>query len=224
MKKVIVSFAHGAEYEEMLKIAYPTFYKYCIKYQHDLVIPSYEGVKVICKNFGWDYSRPISWLKVPIIKNLLYDFDYVLWIDCDVIITNKAPDIFKYTDKLVSQMFVIHRDLHEGFVPNCGVWLVSNNNIEFLDQIWNQSQYINHHWWEQMAVIDLMNWKPKAQDQSLSKYGINTIELPYEFNVHKNDIRFNNQSLENGYFLHATMWQNRTQTMKNWIKNYHNEL
>lgn len=218
MKKVLTSFAHGKSFDEMLQVALPTFHKYGTKYDYDVFVPCYSMVQKICESLGWDHNRPISWLKVPIMKHLLTKYESVLWVDSDVIITNKAPDISQYIDPQALQGLSIHMDLYEGFVPNCGVWFVTNKYSEFLDNIWNKKEYINHRWWEQMAVISLMNWIPKSNKQQLSDYGLSTIELPYEFNVHKNDIRFNESSIKSGYFLHATMWPNRLQTMKEWVR------
>lgn len=217
MKKAIVSFAHGDEFNRMLEIALPTFYRYGTKYNYDVICPSYNNVIEICRNFEWDYNRPTSWLKVPIIKYFLNSYDVVLWLDSDIIITKKSPDITQYIENDTLQGVTVHADLYEGLVPNCGVWLVTNKFSNYLDDVWAKTEYINHHWWEQMAVIELMNWLPKSKTQKLSEYGLSTVGLPYEFNVHKNDIRFNEDSIKSGYFLHATMWKDREKTMKEWI-------
>jgi hypothetical protein len=218
MKKLIISFALNSDFCDMLGIALPTFYKYAVKYDYDLWIPSYEEVKRTCSALGWDYERPTSWLKVPLIKKALEDYDVVLWIDCDVVVLNNSPDISSFIGSDNLQGFVVHRDKYEGYVPNCGVWILTKLAKEYLSNIWNQNQFINHPWWEQRANLYLMNWQTKSHNQSLTEYGMKSIELPYAFNVHKNDIRFDAKLIHNNYFLHATTWPDRKNIMREWAK------
>lgn len=217
MSKVIVSFANGQDFCDMLGVSLPTFYKYAEKHNYDIWIPCLSQVKNICDNYGWNYERPPSWLKVPIMKKALENYNNVLWLDSDIVISKFYEDVANYLPEDYIQAFTIHRDNWCGFVPNCGVWLVNKNANQLLDLIWQQEQYTNHHWWEQMANIHLMNWVPKSTHQNLSEYGNKSAELPFEFNVHKNDIRFTEDSISNGIFLHGTMWSNRLEKMKEWV-------
>lgn len=219
MNKVITSFAHGKDFEQMLSVTIPTFYNYATKHGYDLIIPSKNKIIDICNTYGWDHNRPVSWLKVPIVRYLLKIYDVVLWLDSDIVIYNFNKDIAQFIKEDTIQAFTIHQDLYEGRVPNCGVWLLTKSADELLNDIWNKENYINHKWWEQGANIDCMNWQPRSRYQNLTYYGLSSVELPFEFNIHKNDIRFKEDSyLENGVFLHATMWANRQEKMKEWVK------
>ena len=57
------------------------------------------------------------------------------------------------------QAVVIHRT-NEGESPNLGVWLVRKAMLPYLQQAWDLTEYIQHRWWENAAVIDLMGFDP----------------------------------------------------------------
>lgn len=217
--KAIVSFAEGSNYINMLEVALPSFYKYANAHNYDLVVPSHRYVLDLYHEYSWAYSeRPASWLKIPILKSLLKKYDVVLWLDCDVVITKIDVDIAEnFINTEHTQSFVVHRT-GEGFIPNMGVWLLKNNSLDLLDNIWNQTQFIDHCWWEQRANMHVMNWSQHEQDQTyLSEFGLKSLELPYEWNVHKVDFRYYNDHTF-GRFLHATQWPDRLEMMKRWAK------
>jgi hypothetical protein len=209
MSKVLTSFASGKLYTNLLDIALPSFYNYSRLHEYDLFIPSHNKIIDICKAYDWDHDRPISWLKIPIIKYLLEKYDTVLWIDCDAIINKFDIDISNYLGSDCLQAFVTHHDKYEDRVPNMGVWLLNKQAHSFVNDIWNMNDYINHKWWEQGANIALMKSNLELYNKSCS--------LPYEFNVHKNDIRFHDQDWQkDGIILHATTWPNRLEKMQKW--------
>ena len=35
----------------------------------------------------------------------------------------------------------------------------SEHNLKFLQKVWDKKEFINHQWWEQAAIMDLMNFK-----------------------------------------------------------------
>lgn len=211
VKKAIVSFASGKLFTEMLGIALPRFYKYATTFDYDLIIPSYQSIQQYCMAYGWDIARPISWLKIPAIKYLLeHEYDIIQWIDCDVIINRFDKDITQdfVNSDTHNQALVPHYDKYEGIVPNCGIWSLKKSAIPLLDTIWNSKEFINHKWWEQGANIELMK-HPNVFNSCLM--------LSYEFNVHKNDVRFLQQDWEKlGVMLHATTYENRKEKMKEW--------
>lgn len=212
MSKALVSFALNKEYTDLLKIALPTHYQYAHIHQYDLIAPSYSQVLDVCNEYGWEQNRPSSWLKIPIIKSLLKKYDTVLWLDCDTIINKFDLDISNEFDKSnCIQAFVTHNDKYVGNVENMGVWILKQSAIKLLDDIWSQTDYIDHVWWEQAANIHLMK-----NDSDLKKKSYN---LPYECNIHKNDIRFNQNWEKEGRILHATMWPDRLSKMKEWANN-----
>jgi len=129
MNKALVSFALGEDYTNMLSVALPSYFKYGYLHGYNVFIPSFKNTKQICSSYGWDHNRPTSWLKIPLIKYLLGIYDTVLWLDSDIVIHDTSDDIAQNFSYNHLQAFVIHNDIHEGLVPNCGVWLLNKNSI-----------------------------------------------------------------------------------------------
>lgn len=219
--RALISFAENF-HKDLLEITIPTFYRYANTHGYDLYVPSRTNVLQTGERYGLDLSnRPISWWKIPILIDLFNSkYDHVLWIDADVVIHKFDTDIMhSLVDKTYIQALCVHHT-GDGFIPNCGVWILHKSSLGLLQDIWNQVEYINHCWWEQKANMSLMQWNHNEQNQSnLSQYGKSTIELPYEWNIHKNDYRFTHNYLDYGKFLHATMWSDRLSTMKEWVNN-----
>ncbi len=214
MNKALVSFAMGEQYEQMLSVSCPTLYKYAKQHNYDVIIPCYQTIVDSCNRYGWDYKvRPPAWLKIPAIKHILQSYDMVQWIDSDVVINKFDIDInedFQHAKQ--TQAFVVHQDLYEGPVPNMGIWSIKKSALEALDNIWNQTNCINHRWWEQGANIQLMRLDQTYRDSCYA--------LPFIYNIHKNDVRYTgNDSNRDGAMLHATMYVDRVGQMKKWVNN-----
>ncbi|NBO99223.1 MAG: hypothetical protein EBU90_03725 [Proteobacteria bacterium] len=216
LKKVLVSFAENT-HTSLLEISIASLYKYSCKYNYDLIIPSKNIIQSIAQSYDIDINRPTSWLKIPILLDLISKYDVVLWIDADIVINKFDIDIIsELHNKDFTQAFVVHHT-PEGYIPNCGVWILNKNSKNLLLDIWNQVEYIEHCWWEQKANMSLMNWNQKIEQQdNLSDYGKTSIELPYEWNMHKCDSRYDLNSEVNCRFLHATTYIDRFNTMKDW--------
>lgn len=223
MKKALVSFAYG-EHEKYLKIALPSFYQYSLQHDYSMYLPSKKEIEDIASKFNIDYNRPFSWRKVFVLAYAIIElgYDLVLWVDADVVINKFDKDInqdlIENFDSF-DQSFVVH-ETYEGLIPNCGIWSLTKNSIELLDLIWSMKQFTNHGWWEQRANMEAMQWNQyKTKQDNLTKYGQRSLVLPYEWNVHKNDRRFNeSEYIQTGRFLHATMWPDRKEIMTLWSK------
>lgn len=226
MKKAIVSFAIGDIHNisgrpkpsDMLEIAIPSFYKYATRHNYDLFIPCKEKITEICNLFGWDNNRQASWFKIAVLKYLLQkeNYDVVLWLDSDTVISKTSKDIFdEFCASSYIQGLVFHDIPGISFkVPNCGVWIVKKECIPLLDDIWNNPHSIDTKWWEQGSLIDLMFRNPITdKKKELFK---KTCDLPFIYNVHLHDRRYNENSENNGIILHATMHENMISKMKLW--------
>jgi|694.fasta_scaffold00036_72 hypothetical protein len=225
MKKAIVSFALGDKHSNLLQIALPSFYKYATKHNYDLFMPSHEKVKAICNLFDWDHERPPSWLKIPILKYLLEieKYDLVLWLDSDIIINKTSKDIFDgFFESSYIQGLVFHQIPGINFnVPNCGAWVLKQECISLLNDIWNNKNSIDPLWWEQGSLIDVMFRNPitKEKKDLFEK----TCQLPFIYNVHLHDKRYNENSENDGIILHATMHEDMVSKMKMWANSIDKE-
>lgn len=232
MKKAIVSFAFGDKNDlpgrpkpsDMLEIAIPSFYKYATKHNYDLFIPSKEKIEEICNSFNWDNNRPASWFKVAVLKYLLQkeNYDMVLWLDSDIVINKTSKDIFDgFYESSYIQGLVFHDIPGIHFkVPNCGVWIVKKECISLLDDVWNNPHSIDTRWWEQGSLIDLMFNPITDEKKELFE---RTYNLPFVYNVHLNDRRYNENSENDGIILHATMHEDIISKMKFWANSIDKE-
>lgn len=94
---------------------------------------------------------------------MLQFYDTVIWVDCDAIICNPGPDI---RNSLVGEypMYLVNQEW--GNIPNTGVWVLKRNpkTKEILNKIWKNTKFLDHPWWEQAALMDLMGYTFKSDD------------------------------------------------------------
>jgi hypothetical protein len=123
------------------------------------------------RRHGWDMvlrvgaladDRPISWSKIPLIKQLLESYEEVWWIDADAAVVDLEPDIRNELEPGKDLYLTEHRwDEPAGRrCPNAGVLFVrrSDASLALLDAIWHQEHRIHHPWWENTALLDLLGY------------------------------------------------------------------
>jgi len=129
---------------------YPIINEYCCKWKHQFV-PHYELL---------DNNRHPSWSKMILCKKLLQTnlYDYVVWIDDDIVLTNmdkNIVDIIKQTnDKPITIQKERELKNNKGKRVNCGFMIMKNDpkTIEILDDVWEigeTSEYKTKCPWEQ---------------------------------------------------------------------------
>ena len=131
-------------YQGLTDISLPVLKQYCLKNNYQCSI--YQ----IPKN----YLRPYSWFKIDkLIEASKSNTGYSFWTDSDSIIVNYNYQI----EQLIrpNKFLYVAKDMHD---INCGVLMIKNNEFmtNFLQQVWEQTQFINHVWWEQAAIIELI--------------------------------------------------------------------
>ncbi len=131
-------------------------------------------------------GRPPSWGKVPALQAALGEgYQRVLWIDVDVVILNGDRSLFAEHRSGTWQLLTIHH-VPIGPVPNCGVWLVTPAMLPILQVAWEKTQYINHGWWEQAAVMEEMGFtvNPPIKRVRATELGERTTYVGNEWNQH----------------------------------------
>ena len=147
-------------------------------------------------------GRPKSWNKIQLIRNELLkkESDFIMWVDADAFFLVDAINIINSLDSL-NEIFLVNHycSVHKGTNYantiltinriNCGVMIfkVSDFNINFLENIWNKENYINHPWWEQAAIMDIIGLKAEITSNLKDHKGndnyLNKIKfLPKEWN------------------------------------------
>lgn len=132
-------------------------------------------------------DRPPSWGKVLLLQQLLSRYDEVLWIDADAVVLDDTRDI---TDDLEpgDLMGLVAHVTPEGDdpIPNSGVWLLRNDPavIDFLDEVWDCTGFIDHKWWENAAVLQLLGYQlqPRVRLEDPAPLWFRTRLLSTEWN------------------------------------------
>jgi hypothetical protein len=151
MRKVLCSIGAGP-HAELLAVTAKTFRTFA-----DL-----HGYELDLRSEALPEDRPASWARIPLIQSLLKRFDLVLWIDADAAIVDASLDISEQLGKRDVMGMVAHRTPESrGPIPNCGVWVVRAHRMSsrLLANAWEQTQYINHKWWENAAVMDQLGYE-----------------------------------------------------------------
>lgn len=148
-------------------------------------------------------NRVPTWNKIISIKEqiLKKENDYIMWVDADVFFPKDAENILS----TIEDNFEIYLTSHYSSVfkgsnfkntilttkrINCGVMIykVSDFCVKFLNDVWNKKEYLDHFWYEQAAIMDLIGLKAditgnlddnKGDDTYLNKIKF----LPKEWNT-----------------------------------------
>jgi hypothetical protein len=149
-----------------------------------------------------------TWIKIPLIKKHLLNYDYVVWIDadaifvnntpieslidnaCDLIITKNAPD--KHHNKMWSM-------LNTGFM----IWKNSEWSFKTLDYIWNNCGNYTFNVFHEQSVLENLLIK-NIKNENLLNYEMTDLENPiYIDNIKVLPYAFHNFSEDTQFVFHA---------------------
>lgn len=208
MNKALVTFGVGT-HVALLDIARPSFRAFARRHEYDY----FEAKQV-------GHQRPAPWYKVKCLLDLLKHYDLAVFIGCDLVIVDGREDIPRGNWPWYQEL-VAHNTPNCGRVPNDDMWVCQQAMIPWLEKVWALDKYLNHGWWEQAALLDVMGYERLAVEQfpiqhsgAANELYEHTRWLPGEWNVHIWD----NPQPEYKRFQHATMWPNRVEVMREWAK------
>ena len=117
MKIGVCTLMFGEKYEHYVQFCRKTLVHYCEKHGYDLLED----------NDLYDNSRDPMWSKIRILQKFLPDYDYIVWIDADVMIMNSD-----FTLKYFILGWMKDKDmmlaLDVGDQINTGMWFIKNSN------------------------------------------------------------------------------------------------
>jgi hypothetical protein len=158
----VCSLAIGDEFRAQLSL--------CIQSQE--IHAAKHGYDRITDESVYDPSRPHSWSKIRLIQKYLPLYDYVMWLDGDVLITNHERRIEEFIALMdPTTMFFAGIDLNG---LNAGVFIIRNcpDAFDFLADTYAKTEYTHSCFWEQAAIDEL---------RKLPKY-VNYVKLiPHKF-------------------------------------------
>ncbi len=104
-------------------------------------------------------DRPLPWAKIALLRKAIQRYEVVLWLDADVMIVDQALDIASELEPDCFLYLVEHQ--YKGIrMPNSGVMLIRScaEAVAFLDEVWSQSQFTHHKWWENAAICHVLGY------------------------------------------------------------------
>ncbi len=151
-RRVLCSLGVGP-YVDLLSISSITFEAYAALHGYDLRLET----ELL------DPGRPPAWSKIALVRELLERYDEVLWVDADAIFLDISKDIAELVrpDKDLYLVEHVFEQDDSWRSANTGVFLVRSTRWarRFLDRVWASEQYIDHPWWENAAVLDLLGYE-----------------------------------------------------------------
>lgn len=128
---ILDCFNEKTKYKNIFEVTKNSKIRYCSKFQMDFLVFNFE-----IKN------RTQHWGRIFGIKNYLKNYDYIVYLDTDTLITNFNFDIRNLID---SKYNIITGPLpHQGHIGTNGI-IIKNSTwtFEFLDLWYNQDQFID---------------------------------------------------------------------------------
>lgn len=146
--RAIVSLGAGRQ-EHLLRLASRSFGPYANRHGYDLHLHT----EVV------DRTRPAPWSKIPLLRDLVQRYELVVWIDADAVIVDRNVDI---AQELIPDRFLylVEHTVRGEPRPNTGVMMLRGGEeaTTFLDAVWALDRYVEHPWWENAAVCELLGY------------------------------------------------------------------
>jgi hypothetical protein len=117
------------------------------KTQHELLRLISPHYTQFAETRGWDIlldesegsfdDRTSHWHKIRLLKELLPQYDFVLWVDCDFVLRGTDDPIDELSEDDF-QGLVMQQDSGQSIGPNTGFWLLRNCDEahRFLERAW----------------------------------------------------------------------------------------
>lgn len=179
--KIAVVTAFDESFEHLGCLAAENRQKYCRRLGYDCHI----------LRDGFDKSRHPSWSKIKFVRRLLDSYDWVFWTDADSLIMHDAP----IEPLLVDADLVMTAETYWDWITpgirviSCGNFLARRGCQDILDDIYNQTQFVDSDWWEQMAFnhlyLDCHKYHDRVHLFRQDSFNINClVYTPGDFLVH----------------------------------------
>jgi len=174
MNIALATCAIGDSFCKTVQVGLDSKKEYCDMHDYDFVVGGDEI---------YDKDRPPAWSKINLLRKILGDYDVVFLSDADVVITNPLVRLEHLINQLLpisSEFYAVTSD--EMFFKNAldklillardslnlctGNMFFRNDarTLEFLEELYAQTQFIDDPWWEQRAFIHLYKQHQYVRD------------------------------------------------------------
>jgi len=152
----VLTLAIGEDFRKDLSKALESKRKYCAQHGYDWVLGDEKF---------WDRTRPIPWSKIPFLLDVLKNSDegeLIFLSDADVYITNMNIKIETHVLPLLASNKDLLMTIDSCGHINDGNILIRNTawSRDFWSRVYEQTDLLYHPWWENAAVIKLLELNP----------------------------------------------------------------
>ena len=146
MKFAVCSLAISDQYKKTVGPCIASQEAHAKKHGYDRITDE----SVVCS------TRDYTWSKIPLIQKYLPNYDWIMWIDGDVMITNQERKIEDFIALLPESKFLLIGRDFQGL--NAGVFVIRNCPLafEFLERVWKRDDMSRKLFHEQTAMTDLL--------------------------------------------------------------------
>ena len=147
-----LTLAIGEDFRKNLSKALESKVEYCKKHNYEYVLGDEKF---------WDRTRPIPWSKIPFLLDVLNNSDegeLIFLSDADVYITNMELKLENHVAILLPESKDLLLTIDSCGHINDGNILIRNTkwSRDFWSRVYEQTELIYHPWWENAAVIKLL--------------------------------------------------------------------
>lgn len=149
MPQVVLCSIGWGPHEELQDIARPSLRRFATRFGYDLDL----------RRRLLDERRPPAWSKIRLLRQHLDHYPIVLWIDADALVVDPRADLAATVSRKQPIAMVAH-EYGGQRVPNSGVMALRRSRItaRMLDSVWAKTEYLDHKWWENAALLDLLGY------------------------------------------------------------------
>lgn len=156
---------------------------YCLLRGYTFVLDTYEPSY---------HGRSPHWTRIPGLSRLLPHFDWVLYLDADILVTNSSVQIESFLDRVLSIFSFSDSEgnaakrtapflvVQDGYEINSGAFLMrrSPETVQFLDTWWNFAPKLSH-----LLIND-----QSALQAALLQYAAAATGFPQQFGFNPVDV------------------------------------
>lgn len=155
MRKAICTFGVGP-HSEILRLTRGPMLDYARRHGYSFVDASVAVEKM-------DPTVPPSWRKLNVLRELLGEgFEWVLWLDADILVVEPKEDILARVPERTSLAFACHEVPGHGYTPNAGLLLASSVGIVDALEEEARSCRFSSRIWEQAGLWKMCGIDPDA--------------------------------------------------------------
>lgn len=156
MQILVLTAYTGPKTTPYVGITIPVMWEYC----------KANNYGFLCIQDGFEKERPLQWSKVKFVREQLPSYEWVVWLDADILVMNHTVRLETIIEKHAGAEMLVAKEVFTGqCIPpqhrenvNTGVMFFKNTRriTDFLTKWWNETSYINHWWHEQGALHEML--------------------------------------------------------------------